>query len=149
MIHKLSTFSPSLNRANDAPYSGVIPLKQAVRARRWNLFDAFQLTGPHGYAQLIHRKSGDNKTTRKTSSKRGHYNNCCEPIQGNFSKNFSLDETGPCFYNLTNPTMKKRLTRRSNIRRKRVHGFRRRMRRRGGHHLFTRRRRKGRKILSR
>ncbi|MBI4436723.1 MAG: 50S ribosomal protein L34 [Candidatus Omnitrophica bacterium] len=45
--------------------------------------------------------------------------------------------------------MKKRLTRKSNLRRKRTHGFRRRMRKRGGRRLFARRRRKGRRVLSR
>ncbi|MBL7068616.1 MAG: 50S ribosomal protein L34 [Candidatus Omnitrophica bacterium] len=44
--------------------------------------------------------------------------------------------------------MKKGLTRRSNLRRKRVHGFRRRMRTRGGRAILKRRRRKKKRVLS-
>ncbi|NQT06711.1 MAG: 50S ribosomal protein L34 [Candidatus Omnitrophica bacterium] len=44
--------------------------------------------------------------------------------------------------------MKKGITRKSNRKRKRLHGFRRRMRTRGGKAILQRRRRKGKWVLS-
>lgn len=44
--------------------------------------------------------------------------------------------------------MKKGIIRKSNLKRKHVHGFRRRMRTKGGRGVFKRRRRKGKWVLS-